>query len=299
MRLFVATFAAGAIAGALAIGVAAIPDRAVAQGVPSYGRPATSTGEETIHGRIEAIEGPFAIVVRDDRGFLDSVALRQGTIINPRGLRLAVGMTVTIVGFNAGSSFSAVEIDAPYSYDESGASNYDAYGYGYDYGLASAYDLGLGLFGAFGGQAVQPVAPVAPPPGVTRGIEHPTPGHPIRRPLDDQAGAAPNTQASPAPSAQAGAAPSVSLPSYAVPRTAAPQQFGAGSRAAFGFHDRGGATPQSRAPSPESRGSAPEYHPAPPPARSEPARSEPARSEPARSEPARSEPARSEPTRSH
>ena len=283
MRLFVATFAAGAIAGALAIGVAAIPERAVAQGVPSYGRPATSTGEETIHGRIEAIQGPFAIVVRDDRGFLDSVALRQGTIINPRGLRLAIGMTVTIVGFNAGASFSAVEIDAPYSYDESGASNYDTYGYGYgyDYGLASAYGLGLGFFGAFGGQAVQPVAPVASPtPGVTRGIEHPTPGHPVRHPLDDQADPAPSAQASAAPSVQAGAAPSLSLPSYAVPLTAAPQPFGAGSGAAAGFRDRGGAGPQSRAPSPESRGSAPEYRPAPPPARSEPARSEPARSEP-------------------
>ncbi len=267
MRLFVATFAAGAIAGALALGVAAVPERAAAQGVPSFSRPAPS-GQETIHGRIEAIQGPFAIVVRDDRGFLDSVALRQGTIINPRGLRLAVGMTVTIVGFNAGASFSAIEIDAPYGYDESGASNYDTYGYdyGYDYGLASAYGLGLGFFGGFGDQGGGPAPPPASPkPGVTRGIEHPTPGHPIRQPLDDQT--------SPAPS--------VSVPSYAVPLTAVPQQFGVGSGAAGNFRDRGGAVPQSRAPSPQSRGSAPEYHPAPPPARSEPARSEPARSGPA------------------
>jgi hypothetical protein len=275
MRLFVAAFAAGAIAGALAIGIVVIPERVAAQGVPSYGRPAPSTGEESIHGRIEAIQGPFAIVVRDDRGFLDSVALRQGTIINPRGLRLAVGMAVTIVGFNAGASFSAIEIDAPY--DESGPSSYDAYGYGGDYGLASPYDLGLGFLGAFGDQTVQPVAPVAsPPPGVTRGIEHPTPGHPIRHPLDDQASPVPSAPTSPAPSAQASAPPSVSIPSYAVPLTAAPQQFGAGYGAAPGFRDRGGAAPQSRASTPESRGSAPEYRPAPPPARSEPARSEPA-----------------------
>jgi hypothetical protein len=290
MRLLVTAFTAGAIAGALAIGLAAIPERAAAQGVPSYGRPAPSTGEETIHGRIEAIQGPFAIVVRDDRGFLDSVALRQGTIINPRGLRLAVGMTVTIEGFNAGASFSAIEIDAPYSDDESGAANYDAYGYGYDYGLASGYDLGLGFigaYGAFGGEGVQPVAPIASPkPGATRGIEHPTPGHPVRQPLDDQAGPAPDAQASAAPSAQASAAPAVSLPSYALPLMAGLPQFGAGSGAAIGgLRDRSGSTPQSRAPSPQSRGSAPEYHPAPAPARAESARSEPARSAPS---PARS-----------
>jgi hypothetical protein len=265
MRLFVAAFTAGAIAGALAIGIGivGVPERAAAQGVPSYGRPAPSTGEETIHGTIAAIQGPFAIVVRDDRGFLDSVALRQGTIVNPRGLRLAVGMTVTIVGFNAGSSFSAIEIDAPYADDTSGASNYGTYGYdyGYDYGLASAYDLGLGAFGAFGGGGVAPVTPAASPkPGATRGIEHPTPGHPERRALDDQ----PNP------------VPSETLPSYAVPLTAAPQRFGGGSGAAVGFRDGGGAVPQSRAPSPQSRGSAPEYRPAPPPPRSEPARSEPA-----------------------
>jgi len=199
MRLFVAALTVGTIAAVLAAGVVAIPQRAAAQGVPSYGRPATPSGEETIRGTIAAIQGPFAIVVRDDRGFLDSVALRQGTIINPRGLRLAVGMTVTIVGFNAGASFSAIEIDAPY--DESGPSNYDAYGYsGADYGLTPIYDLGLGFVGAFGGEGVQPVAPIASPkPDVTRGIEHPTPGHPLRHPLDDQTAAAPSSHAAPPP----------------------------------------------------------------------------------------------------
>ncbi len=142
MRLLIAKTVAGALAAALAIGLAVLPDRAWAQGVPSYGRP-SAAAEETIHGRIESILGPFAIVVRDDRGFLDSVALRQGTIINPRGLRLAVGMSVTIVGYNAGATFSAIEIDAPYDYD-AGASAYGAYGYD-DYGLASAFDLGLGF----------------------------------------------------------------------------------------------------------------------------------------------------------
>jgi hypothetical protein len=288
MRAFVAKIVGAAIAVTLIDGVAAIPARVAAQGVPSYGRPSTPSGEETIHGRIASIDGPFAIVVRDDRGFLDAVSLRQGTIINPRGLRLAVGMTVTIVGYNAGASFSAVEIDAPYSDDGSQTPAYDAYdnGYGYDYGLASAYDLGLGFFGGFGGQAVQPVAPRAtPPPGVKRGIEPAPPGHPIRHPMDDQPGAPADAQTSPALSAQASPAPSVVVPSYAVPLTMVPRQFGTGSGAEAGFRDRSGAVPQSRASSPESRGAAPQYR---------------APAEPARSAPApRSAPPPSPPTRSH
>jgi hypothetical protein len=310
MRLFVATFAAGAIAGAFALGIVAIPERVWAQGIPSYGRPGPAA-EETIHGRIESVAGPFTIVVRDDRGFLDSVTLRQGTIINPRGLRLAVGMTVTIVGFNAGASFSAVEIDVPYAYDEAGPLNYGAYDY--DYGLASAIDLGLGFISPPVVQVAQPVVVVKPGTGVPREIEHPTPGHPIRHPLDDPSKPVPSDQASPAPSDQASPAPSVGMPSYAVPLTSVPGLFGRGSgpvyrgvpgpggtgAGATGSRSTGAGVPQSRVPLPQSRGSTPDYQPAPPPpARSEPARSEPVRTEPARSEPARSEPARSEPARS-
>jgi hypothetical protein len=300
MRTFVAKIVAAAIAVALTAGVVALPVGARAQGAPSYGRPAAPSGDETIHGRIESIEGSFAIVVRDDRGFLDAVALHQGTIINPRGLRLAPGMSVTIIGFNAGASFSAVEIDAPYASDEYGATNYDAYGYGYDYGLASAIDLGLGIVGGYGDQVVQPVAPVASPkPGATRGIEHPTPGHPVRHPLADPPDpAAPAPSSSAAPSAQASAAPNVTLPSYAMPLVMGPQL---GARVAGAYRNGGwptaqGPGAQSRGTVPESRGSAPDYR-TPPAPRSAPA---PARSEsaPARSEsaPARSAPASS---RSH
>ena len=54
------------------------------------------------------------MLVRDKRGFVDRVQLRDGTVINPTGLRLAVGMTVTIHGRSQSSFFAAYEIDTPY-----------------------------------------------------------------------------------------------------------------------------------------------------------------------------------------
>jgi hypothetical protein len=53
-------------------------------------------------------------------------------VINPTGLSLATGMSVTISGYNAGSSFDANEIDTPYAYD--GPIYYGGYP-GYDYGF--------------------------------------------------------------------------------------------------------------------------------------------------------------------
>ncbi len=52
--------------------------------------------------------------LRDDRGHVDNVRLHQGTVINPTGLTLASGMSVTIYGHNRGSVFAANEIDTPY-----------------------------------------------------------------------------------------------------------------------------------------------------------------------------------------
>jgi hypothetical protein len=94
-----------------------VPVAARAQDVPSYAAPtyAAST-DETIHGRIQSVDGAFNITVADDRGFNDNVELHSGTIINPTGLTLAEGMSVTIEGYNAGSAFDANEIDTPYSY---------------------------------------------------------------------------------------------------------------------------------------------------------------------------------------
>src|SRR5271156_114872 len=84
---------------------------AIAQSSPPY-----ATAEQTIHGRITSIDGMFGITVRDENGYLDKVELHHGTIINPTGLTLAAGMSVTIIGYNAGSVFDANEIDTPYTY---------------------------------------------------------------------------------------------------------------------------------------------------------------------------------------
>lgn len=81
------------------------------QGVPSYAQP---NNELTIKGRIAAIKGTFNISVDDDNGYVDNVQLHQGTVINPTGLTLEVGMRVTIMGTNGGNVFQANEIDTPY-----------------------------------------------------------------------------------------------------------------------------------------------------------------------------------------
>ena len=114
----------------LALAVAALPTGSFAQQtapdgpaaapveVPSYARP---SGDETLSGRIVSFDGAYALQVRDDRGFTDNVRLRQGTIINPTGITLAPGMSVTVHGVNTGSTFAANQIDTPYN----------TYGFGY------------------------------------------------------------------------------------------------------------------------------------------------------------------------
>ena len=125
----------GAIAAALA-GTLALP--VLADPLPSY---AVGTTDETIHGTIASVEGPNQISVRDARGFLDNVTLHRGTIINPTGLMLQPGQTVTIAGKTQGNVFSANEIDTPY-HTVALAPYYPGYGY---YG----YPYGRGYYGAY------------------------------------------------------------------------------------------------------------------------------------------------------
>jgi len=108
MRLGLAT---AAFAGAMAI-----PFAAQAQ-VPSY-----AAAQESIHGKVSGFDGKYDLTVHDARGFDDHVRLHDGTVINPTGLRLAGGMTVTVYGHNDGDHFSATEIDTPY---------HSSYAYGY------------------------------------------------------------------------------------------------------------------------------------------------------------------------
>jgi hypothetical protein len=103
---------------------------------PTYAAPANG---ETITGHITAITGKYSIQVRDNRGFVDNVALHQGTIINPTGLTLQAGMQVTVIGSNAGATFAANQIDAPYT-----VALVPGYGYGPYFG-------GIGLGFGFGG----------------------------------------------------------------------------------------------------------------------------------------------------
>ncbi len=100
------------------------PPQSEAAPPPSYALPATPPvhpGEESIKGRIASFDGAYSLQVNDDRGFIDNVRMHQGTIINPTGLTLAPGMTVTIYGINNGSVFAAHQIDTPYQ----------SYGYAY------------------------------------------------------------------------------------------------------------------------------------------------------------------------
>ncbi len=142
------SFAPRLAAAALSIAGLVLPTIASAQDVPSYAQP---NREETIHGRIASVNGTFNISVRDDRGFVDNVELHQGTIINPTGLTLEAGMSVTVIGVGNGGEFDANEIDTPYSY--SGPYPEPVYlGPGWWYpGYAYGYGPSFGLTLVFGG----------------------------------------------------------------------------------------------------------------------------------------------------
>jgi hypothetical protein len=91
--------------------------------LPAAARADTSTyaalsGEQTIHGMINSIDGKYGLTVRDDHVGLEGVTMHRGTIIDPIGLQLKPGMQVTITGHADGRTFDANEIDAPAEYLE-------------------------------------------------------------------------------------------------------------------------------------------------------------------------------------
>jgi hypothetical protein len=90
----------------------ALPSAALAQNsVPSYAQP---NRQEQIKGVVVAFDGRYSLKVRDQRGYVDNVRLHQGTVINPTGLTLQAGMSVTIYGEPSGRVFDANEIETPY-----------------------------------------------------------------------------------------------------------------------------------------------------------------------------------------
>jgi hypothetical protein len=126
-----------AVASAQSAPMAAPPVPAAAPVTPpTYALPATG---ETITGHITSITGKYTLEVRDDRGFVDNVTLHQGTIIIPTGLTLQAGMQVTVTGSNAGATFAASQIDAPYT-----VALVPGYGYRPAFG---AFGLGFGGWG--------------------------------------------------------------------------------------------------------------------------------------------------------
>jgi hypothetical protein len=111
---------------AAALGLAACGLGATAASAQSQNLPSYASGEESIRGRIATVDGKYHLQLRDERGFIDNVTLHDGTIINPTGLRLSPGQSVTILGHNTGKSFTANEIDTPYA-----SYGYPGYVYGY------------------------------------------------------------------------------------------------------------------------------------------------------------------------
>jgi small nuclear ribonucleoprotein (snRNP)-like protein len=113
--------------------------------VPSYAQP----GDTTIRGVVRSVDGKYNITVRDANGYVDNVTLHDGTVINPTGLTLAPGESVTIEGQPSGGTFTANEIDTPYlAY---GPYGYPAYPYAYGAYPAVAFGFGFRHFG-FGGR---------------------------------------------------------------------------------------------------------------------------------------------------
>lgn len=145
----------------------AVPLSAAAQqppGTPSYALPRESnppSAGDTIKGRVLSFDGAYSLQVADERGYTDNVQLRKGTIINPTGITLAPGMSVTIHGVNGGSALIASEIDTPYTRYDAVPGNpyypypvYPAYpvfpyGYGFGFGYEPGMRIGIGFGGGF------------------------------------------------------------------------------------------------------------------------------------------------------
>ena len=110
-----------AIAGVLlALGLCAGVDSQTgppgSSGVPASSLPpyARFDNERRIEGRIRAIDRPYRVTLHDFSGYVDSVQLHRGTVINPTGTQLRVGMLVTIYGHLNDGEFLVDEVDTEY-----------------------------------------------------------------------------------------------------------------------------------------------------------------------------------------
>ena len=108
--------------------------------LPPYATPAT---DQQIRGKISAITGKYTLQLRDERGYIDSVTLHQGTIITPTGLTLQPGMRVTITGVPEGATFAANQINTPYTVTVL-QNAYPYYGAGFGWGPGWGWGWGAG-----------------------------------------------------------------------------------------------------------------------------------------------------------
>ncbi len=91
-----------------------------AESVPSVDFPTAlhvcpgGAGEDghTLCAVVRSIGSKYGLIVRDERGALQSVTLHQGTIIDPTGFGLKPGTPVYIVGSVVGGTFDADRIQA-------------------------------------------------------------------------------------------------------------------------------------------------------------------------------------------
>jgi hypothetical protein len=150
-RVLVAAAAFAALAGGMCV-TAALADDAI----PAYAQPAPA-GTETIGGIILAYDGHFAVTLQDDRGFEDTIRLRNGTQIDPEGVRLHRGERVVIHGHADGNVFAADHIalddsaapGADQLYTDDGSYQYSA---GYDESYGGYYGGGsVYVGGGYGG----------------------------------------------------------------------------------------------------------------------------------------------------
>jgi hypothetical protein len=105
------------LAALIALATAALPVSAPAQdrgAAPGASTPSYARTDESVRGRIVSFDGGYNLEVNDERGFVDYVRLHPGTVINPTGIRLVPGMSLTVYGETRGNTFSANEIDTPY-----------------------------------------------------------------------------------------------------------------------------------------------------------------------------------------
>jgi hypothetical protein len=154
-RLLTATVAAAAL---LVPVCARAQSEAPSGPAPSYASPSYGSNEDVVRGQVVSFDGNYSLRVRDEHGYIDNVELHQGTIINPTGLKLVAGMSITVRGVNRGNVLDANQIDTPYnSYASAPAypvAVVPTYGYAYPVAPYAVYPYavypGYGYFGGYG-----------------------------------------------------------------------------------------------------------------------------------------------------